>query len=96
MILARALEGKPRILVAENPTRGLDLRATVEVHRRLRDAAASGVAVIVYSTDLDEVLALGTRVVVVHRGAVREVPAGADRGVVGAMMLGLEPGQPAA
>ncbi len=89
VILARALERGPALLVAENPTRGLDLRATAEVHRRLRGAAASGVAVVVYSTDLDEVLQLASRVLVVHRGVVREAPPGADRRRVGEMMLGL-------
>ena len=91
VVLARALEHAPRILIAENPTRGLDIRATHEVHGRLRSAALRGVAVVIYSTDLDEVLALADRVLVVHRGAVHEAPAGSDRKHVGAMMLGLAP-----
>jgi ABC-type uncharacterized transport system ATPase subunit len=45
--------------------------------------------VVVYSADLDEVLSLGARVLVVHRGVVREAPVGADRRAVGAMMLGV-------
>jgi simple sugar transport system ATP-binding protein len=89
VVLARALEHGPRLLIAENPTRGLDIRATREVHRRLREAADRGVAVVVYSTDLDEVLGLARRLLVVHRGLVREAPAGADRHTVGAMMLGV-------
>jgi simple sugar transport system ATP-binding protein len=89
VVLARALERGPRLLIAENPTRGLDIRATREVHGRLRAAAERGVAVVVYSTDLDEVLSLAQRVLVVHRGVVREAPVGADRQAVGAMMLGL-------
>jgi len=89
VVLARALEQAPRVLVAENPTRGLDIQATVEIHDRLRAAAAQGVAVLVYSTDLDEVLELSHRVLVVHAGKVREAPKGADRRVVGEMMLGL-------
>ena len=89
VVLARALERGPRLLVAENPTRGLDIRATREVLDRLRGAAEGGVAVVVYSTDLDEVLGLAHRVLVVHRGVVREAPVGADRHAVGAMMLGL-------
>jgi simple sugar transport system ATP-binding protein len=89
VVLARALERGPQLLIAENPTRGLDIRATREVHGRLREAADRGVAVVVYSTDLDEVLALARRLLVVHRGVVREAPAGADRYAVGAMMLGL-------
>jgi simple sugar transport system ATP-binding protein len=90
VVLARALSREPRVLVAENPTRGLDIRATAEVHERLREAARAGVAVIVYSTDLDEVLERAERVLVVHRGRVSEAPRGADRRAVGAMMLGVE------
>jgi len=90
VMLARALEGGPRLLVAENPTRGLDIRATAEVHDRLRGAARAGVAVIVYSTDLDEVLELGERVLVVHRGQVTEASRGADRRAVGELMLGIQ------
>ena len=89
VVLARALERRPAILVAENPTRGLDIRATTFVHQQLRDAANSGVLVLIYSTDLDEVLDLGRRVLVVHAGQVAEAPRGADRRVVGGMMLGV-------
>ncbi|HLG06979.1 MAG TPA: hypothetical protein VI383_12620, partial [Gemmatimonadales bacterium] len=93
LMLGRVLgrEPLPRILVAENPTRGLDIRATAEVQERLREAARAGVAVLVYSSDLDEVLDLADRVLVVREGRVREAPAGASRRVVGEMMLGLEP-----
>jgi simple sugar transport system ATP-binding protein len=89
VLLARAIERRPGVLVAENPTRGLDIRATGEVHERLRAAVRDGAAVIVYSTDLDEVLELAERVLVVHRGRVTEAPAGADRRAVGGMMLGV-------
>jgi simple sugar transport system ATP-binding protein len=91
VVLARVLARRPAVLVTENPTRGLDIQATAEVHERLRAAAREGVAVLVYSTDLDEVLELGERVLVVHRGRVSEAPPGADRRVVGGMMLGLGP-----
>jgi simple sugar transport system ATP-binding protein len=87
LVLARELDGSPPLLVAENPTRGLDIRATQTVHDRLREVAAAGGAVVVYSSDLDEVLALATRVVVVHAGRLRECPL--DRDVVGRAMLGV-------
>ncbi|MGQ0702888.1 MAG: ATP-binding cassette domain-containing protein, partial [Gemmatimonadales bacterium] len=90
LILGRALEGAPQILVAESPTRGLDIRATVDVQDRLRQAAREGVAVLMYSTDLDEVLSLADRVLVVREGRVTEAPPGADRHEVGWMMLGVE------
>jgi len=91
VVLARALERRPAILIAENPTRGLDIRATSFVQDQLRAAARAGMLVLIYSTDLDEVLALGQRVLVVHAGRVTEAPQGADRQVVGEMMLGLVP-----
>jgi len=89
VVLARALEHRPAILVAENPTRGLDVRATMFVQEQLREAARAGVLVLIYSTDLDEVLELGRRVLVVRAGQVTEAPPGADRTVVGEMMLGV-------
>ncbi|HVX40511.1 MAG TPA: ATP-binding cassette domain-containing protein [Gemmatimonadaceae bacterium] len=87
LVLARELDGDPPLIVAENPTRGLDIRATEAVHERLGAACADGAAVVVYSSDLDEVLALAQRVLVVHAGAVRECAP--DREVVGRAMLGV-------
>jgi simple sugar transport system ATP-binding protein len=93
VVLARALEHRPEILIAENPTRGLDIRATEFIHQQLRAAASDGVLVLIYSTDLDEVLELGRRVLVVHAGRVAEAPSGADRRLVGEMMLGVTGGR---
>jgi general nucleoside transport system ATP-binding protein len=87
LVLARELSAEPAIIVAENPTRGLDLRATAAIHVRLRDAARRGAAVVLHSTDLDELLALATRVIAVHRGQLVDVPN--DRERVGRAMLGL-------
>lgn len=91
LVFARAVEGSPAVVVAENPTRGLDARATAFVHQRLRSLAAEGVAVVVHSSDLDEVLGLATRVMVMRRGRLYEAGPGAGRDEVGAMMLGGEP-----
>ena len=85
LVLGRELADAPAVLVVENPTRGLDIRATADVHAALRSARDQGTAVIVYSSDLDEVLALADRVIVVAAGRVREVPA--DRESVGRAML---------
>jgi ABC-type uncharacterized transport system ATPase subunit len=87
LVLARELEGQPALVVAENPTRGLDVRATADVHDRLRAARDAGTAVVLYSGDLDEILALATRVLAVHSGSVREVAP--ERDVVGRAILGL-------
>jgi ABC-type uncharacterized transport system ATPase subunit len=89
LVLGRALAAEPRVLVAENPTRGLDIQATRAVQSSLRRAAARGVAVLLYSSDLDEVLELAHRVVVVADGVLTEMPPGASRDQVGAAMLGV-------
>jgi simple sugar transport system ATP-binding protein len=92
LVLARELaalpdEPVPEALIVENPTRGLDVRATADVHRRLRDACARGATVVMYSSDLDEVLGLATRAFVLFNGIVRELPI--DREAIGRAMLGL-------
>jgi simple sugar transport system ATP-binding protein len=87
LVFGRELDARPSLVVAENPTRGLDIRATRDVHARLREAAANGAGVVVYSSDLDEVLSLATRVVVMHGGRLRDV--GMDREAVGRAMLGV-------
>lgn len=86
LVLGRELRATPPAIVAENPTRGLDLRATAAVHQRLRAARDQGVAIVLHSSDLDEVLSLATRVVAVHAGRV--IPAPLDRDAVGRAMLG--------
>ena len=87
LVLARELAGSPALVVAENPTRGLDIRATRDVHARLRRAAADGAGVVLHSSDLDEVLTLSDRVVVMHAGALHAVTS--DRESVGRAMLGV-------
>jgi general nucleoside transport system ATP-binding protein len=87
LVLARELDGSPRLVVAENPTRGLDIRAAQAISERLRAVAESGAAVLLYSSDLDEVLALSTRILVLHGGQLRECEL--DRDAVGRAMLGV-------
>ncbi|HEY4217770.1 MAG TPA: ATP-binding cassette domain-containing protein [Gemmatimonadaceae bacterium] len=87
LVLARELDGDPSLLVVENPTRGLDIRATHDIHERLRAAAARGMAVVMYSSDLDEVLSVADRILVVHAGMVVETER--DRDIVGRSMLGV-------
>jgi simple sugar transport system ATP-binding protein len=87
VVAARELAQGPRVVVAEDPTRGLDIRATEAIHSRLRTAAAAGAAVLVHSSDLDEVIALASRVVVMSRGSLIEAAPGTSRGAVGELMV---------
>lgn len=77
-VVGRELAAHPSLVVAEEPTRGLDLVATAAVHAHLRRVAAAGAVVVVHSSDLDELLALSDRIFVVHDGEVRELPVARD------------------
>ena len=68
VVIARALAGEPKVVVAVNPTRGLDVGAISYVHKALREAQASGAAILLISTELDEVLTLSDRVAVLFDG----------------------------
>ena len=70
VVLARALSGKPRVLVASQPTRGLDVGATEYVRSKLLEQRDQGVAVLLISEDLDEVLALADRIAVIYEGRI--------------------------
>jgi simple sugar transport system ATP-binding protein len=66
------LSQNPAVLVAHNPTRGLDVRATAFVQAKIIEAAQNGAAVVLLSTDLDEVVALSSRVLFMKRGELFE------------------------
>jgi simple sugar transport system ATP-binding protein len=68
VILARELGREPGLVIANQPTRGLDVGATAEVHRRLLEARMRGAGVILVSEDLDELLALSDRIAVMTEG----------------------------
>jgi rhamnose transport system ATP-binding protein len=68
VMLAKWLETKPRVLIFDEPTRGIDVGAKAEVHAIIRQLAAEGVAILVISSDLPEVLALADRVLVMREG----------------------------
>jgi simple sugar transport system ATP-binding protein len=71
IVVARALHAEPRSIVAVNPTRGLDVRAENYVHSRLLAAKESGAAIVLFSTDLDELAKLSDRVLIMSRGELR-------------------------
>jgi ABC-type uncharacterized transport system ATPase subunit len=87
LVAARELARAPRVIVAEDPTRGLDIRAAAEIRARLIAAGAAGAAVLVHSSDLDEVLGLAYRVVVMAQGAVLPVASGATRAQISELMV---------
>ncbi|GAB4522041.1 MAG: ABC transporter ATP-binding protein [Anaerolineae bacterium] len=90
LILARELARKPQVLIAAQPTRGVDIGASEYIHHRLLEERAKGVAVLLISEDLDEVLALADRILVMYEGRiVGEVKRGAfNLEQIGQMMAG--------
>ncbi len=68
LVLARALDRQPRVLVVAQPTRGLDVGATEYVQRRLIEARDRGAAILLISTELDEILNLADRILVLYEG----------------------------
>ena len=76
------------MLVAVNPTRGLDVGSARFVHEQLLALRAAGGAILLVSTELEEVLALSDRVLALVGGRLVPVPAGADREAIGAILLG--------
>lgn len=90
LVVARELEGNPALIVAENPTRGLDVAGAAFVHRTLRERSEGPepAGVVLVSTDLDEILRVADRVVVLVRGRVVAVPESQrTREGIGAVML---------
>lgn len=88
LVIAREFSRSPRLVLVHSPSRGLDVRASAQVHARLRAARDAGVAVLLISEDLDEVLALADRIGVIVRGKiVDEFQAPADRQAIGQAMV---------
>jgi len=85
LILGRALDGDPDIILASQPTRGLDVGAVAYVHARLIEARDRGAAVLLISEDLDEIQTLSDRIMVIHRGQLSKPSL---RGQLSVMQLG--------
>jgi simple sugar transport system ATP-binding protein len=97
VVLARELSRDLRLLVAAQPTRGLDVGSIEFVHTRIVAARDSGIPVVVVSTELDEVVALADRIAVMYRGGiVGIVPGTTSREILGLMMAGEVPAEVAA
>ncbi|MDP9177640.1 MAG: ATP-binding cassette domain-containing protein [Gemmatimonadota bacterium] len=85
LVLARELDDSPNAIIAENPTRGLDINASLMIHEHLRRARDTGCAVVFYSSDIDELVDLADRVVVLREGTLVQVPL--EPGAIGNALL---------
>jgi simple sugar transport system ATP-binding protein len=89
VVVAREVGNDPRVLIAAQPTRGLDVGAIEFVHRRLVDERDQGRAVLLVSLELDEILSLSDRILVVYEGEiVAEFGSDASEEELGFAMLG--------
>jgi len=91
VVVARELSRPVTLLVASQPTRGLDVGSIEYVHRRIIDERDRGAGVLLVSSELDEVMALADQIAVMCRGRiVGVVPAGTSREQIGLLMAGIE------
>ena len=90
VLIARALLTPSRVLVAHNPTRGLDIATTDLVLRKLRDLRDSGAGILLISEDLDELMLVSDRICVISKGRITGtlLPSEYDRYKIGALMTG--------
>ncbi|MET0600142.1 MAG: ABC transporter ATP-binding protein [Mesorhizobium sp.] len=90
LILGRALDGNPSVILANQPARGLDVGAVAYVHKRLVAARDRGAAVLLISEDLDEIMALSDRILVISGGALSRPSLRGERSIrdLGALMAG--------
>ncbi len=75
VVLGKWLAMKPKVLILDEPTRGIDVGAKAEIYRHMADLAAEGICVIMVSSDMEEILGMSDRVVVMHEGRIKgELP----------------------
>lgn len=89
VVLAREIGPTVDLLLANQPTRGLDVGAVAQVHHWLRDLRTRGGGILLVSADLDEIRTLADRVLVMVRGRLVEAPADADAETLGLLMAGV-------
>jgi ABC-type uncharacterized transport system ATPase subunit len=90
-IMARELSRQPKILIAAQPTRGVDIGATEYIHQRLLEQRATGTAILLISEDLDEIRSLSDRIAVIYEGSIIGI-VGREQATVeqiGLMMAGI-------
>lgn len=97
VVIARELSRSLKLFLASQPTRGVDVGSIEFIHKRIVETRDAGIPVVVVSTELDEVVALADRILVMYRGRiVGIVPADTPRDVLGLMMAGENPTEDAA
>lgn len=90
VVVAREMSARPRLLMAAQPTRGVDVGSIEFIHKRIVEARDAGAAVLLVSAELDEILSLSDRIAVIHGGKIVAEIAGkdADRTQIGRLMAG--------
>ncbi len=89
VILARELDNNPEVLIANQPTRGLDIGASEYVRQRILDARNNGTAVLCVSADLEEILQVSDRIAIIYGGKLMGIlPRGTDVMKIGTLMMG--------
>ena len=73
VVLAKWLAMSPKVMIFDEPTRGIDIGAKSEIYRLMRGLADSGVAVLMISSDMEEVIGVSDRVAVMHEGSISGV-----------------------
>jgi general nucleoside transport system ATP-binding protein len=93
LILARELSREPKVLIASQPTRGVDIGASEYIHKRLLEQREKGTATLLISEDLDEIRALSDRIAVIYEGKIVGIVDGKTAEVehLGLMMAGVQP-----
>jgi len=94
LILARELSRRPKVLIASQPTRGVDIGATEYIHQRLLEQRQAGTAILLISEDLDEIRALSDRIAVIYEGQIMGIVDGSSATAeqLGLMMAGVREG----
>jgi ABC-type uncharacterized transport system ATPase subunit len=92
LMLARELSRNPRLIIANKPTRGLDVGSTEFIRRKLIESREKGSAVLVISEDLDEIFSLSDRIAVMYNGRITGIVPGSKANVeeIGLLMAGVE------
>jgi simple sugar transport system ATP-binding protein len=89
VILARELHGSPSVLIANQPTRGVDIHATMNIRREIIESRNNGTAVLLVSADLEEIIQVSDRIAVIYNGKIMGIlPGRSSVADIGPLMLG--------